>query len=95
MQRNSALELNNKNQKTNHKQIIMTEIKNPKNDKDFMNYDSQMKEQEGEEYVEHLHHFRCYFCRKWWSIGDAPKKNEWYCPWCGKYQEFRSKNYES
>lgn len=20
----------------------------------------------------------------WWSIGDAPEREFWYCPWCGK-----------
>lgn len=42
--------------------------------------------------VEHLHHFRCGDCDKWWSIGDpkiAKKKIlEWFCPWCGKKQKF-------
>jgi len=45
----------------------------------------------GKVYIETLNHFRCFFCKKWWSIGDpdaAEKKvNGWYCPWCGKYQE--------
>jgi PHP family Zn ribbon phosphoesterase len=35
--------------------------------------------------VETLHHFSCGKCKKWWSIGDAPKeKTEWFCPWCGE-----------
>jgi predicted RNA-binding Zn-ribbon protein involved in translation (DUF1610 family) len=34
--------------------------------------------------VELLHHFRCYACGKWWSVGDAPlRKTLWFCPWCG------------
>jgi ribosomal protein S27AE len=34
--------------------------------------------------VEQLNHFQCGKCRKWWSIGDAPKeKKKWFCPWCG------------
>lgn len=34
--------------------------------------------------VEKLTHFKCKFCKKWWSIGDAPSdKLEWFCPWCG------------
>jgi hypothetical protein len=36
---------------------------------------------------EHLHHFNCGSCKKWWSIGDAPKRKQWFCPWCGKKQE--------
>ncbi|MBP6854794.1 MAG: hypothetical protein KBD26_02860 [Candidatus Pacebacteria bacterium] len=42
--------------------------------------------------VEHLHHFRCGACDKWWSIGDPKitKKKilDWFCPWCGKKQKF-------
>ncbi len=34
-----------------------------------------------------LTHFSCGHCKKWWSIGDAPKRNAWFCPWCGKAQE--------
>jgi hypothetical protein len=34
--------------------------------------------------VEQLNHFQCWKCRKWWAIGDAPKKKkDWFCPWCG------------
>lgn len=37
--------------------------------------------------VEHLYHFNCGVCKKWWSIGDAEKqKKEWFCPWCGVLQ---------
>ncbi|MEX0931188.1 MAG: hypothetical protein WDZ88_00395 [Candidatus Paceibacterota bacterium] len=30
-----------------------------------------------------LSHFRCGECAGWWSIGDAPKRKLWFCPWCG------------
>lgn len=34
--------------------------------------------------TERLVHFQCVACKKWWSIGDAPKaKKKWFCPWCG------------
>lgn len=33
--------------------------------------------------VEHLTHFRCNACNGWWSIGDAPERDYWFCPWCG------------
>jgi hypothetical protein len=34
--------------------------------------------------IEELHHFQCGKCKKWWTIGDAPKaKKNWFCPWCG------------
>jgi ASC-1-like (ASCH) protein len=36
-----------------------------------------------------LTHFSCGHCKKWWSIGDAPKRNVWFCPWCGKRQEVK------
>ncbi|PTY07917.1 hypothetical protein DB347_06735 [Opitutaceae bacterium EW11] len=38
--------------------------------------------------VETLVHFQCGDCRKWWSIGDAPARNVWYCPWCGRQNRF-------
>lgn len=39
--------------------------------------------------VERLSHFNCARCHKWWSVGDAPKdRTVWFCPWCGKEQEF-------
>jgi hypothetical protein len=43
--------------------------------------------------IEHLHHFRCGECNKWWSVGDpsialpgksSAMKRKWFCPWCGK-----------
>lgn len=42
--------------------------------------------------VEHLHHFRCGSCNKWWSIGDPAitktgVKKQWFCPWCGLLQK--------
>lgn len=41
--------------------------------------------------IENLHHFRCVFCKKWWTIGDAPESRElFYCPWCGKENEFQN-----
>ncbi len=36
--------------------------------------------------VEKLSHFNCNYCKKWWSIGDTPKRKKWFCPWCGKEQ---------
>jgi len=42
---------------------------------------------------EKLSHFSCGECRKWWSIGDAPKgKRKWFCPWCGREQAFTAAN---
>jgi len=37
---------------------------------------------------EKLFHFNCGDCMKWWTIGDADEKRDfWYCPWCGKKQK--------
>jgi hypothetical protein len=33
---------------------------------------------------ERLVHFQCPICKGWWSIGDAPERAFWFCPWCGK-----------
>lgn len=33
---------------------------------------------------ENLVHFQCPHCKGWWSIGDAPKREHWFCPWCGE-----------
>ncbi|MCA0352473.1 MAG: hypothetical protein LCH85_10800 [Chloroflexi bacterium] len=33
--------------------------------------------------IEQLHHFQCGACSGWWSIGDAPPRDHWFCPWCG------------
>ncbi|MFA6552361.1 MAG: hypothetical protein WCT19_02560 [Candidatus Paceibacterota bacterium] len=39
--------------------------------------------------IELLHHFQCMFCKKWWSVGDAPEEKEkWWCPWCGKENKY-------
>ena len=49
--------------------------------------------------VEHLHHFRCGSCDKWWSVGDpsialpdgsSAMKRNWFCPWCGKTNNLKS-----
>jgi len=43
--------------------------------------------EKGEASLERLVHFHCAYCKKWWSIGDAPReKTTWFCPWCGKEQ---------
>ena len=45
----------------------------------------------GKKSIEILTHFQCSSCKKWWSIGDCdPKKQTWYCPWCGLAQQFQS-----
>jgi len=52
---------------------------------------------EGKVSVEHLSHFQCGACERWWSIGDiaagqkdASFVNEmWFCPWCGLKQKVR------
>jgi len=42
---------------------------------------------------EELVHFRCGKCKKWWTVGDAPKsKKMWFCPWCGVKQVLKSGN---
>jgi hypothetical protein len=33
---------------------------------------------------ERLVHFQCPRCEGWWSIGDAPDREFWFCPWCGE-----------
>ncbi len=40
----------------------------------------------GRQSAERLVHMTCGTCRKWWSIGDAPRRKEWFCPWCGRRQ---------
>ena len=41
--------------------------------------------------LEKIHHFKCKFCDKWWSVGDAPvSKKIWFCAWCGKENRFGS-----
>ena len=40
--------------------------------------------------LEVLNHFKCIFCKKWWSIGDAPlRRKKFYCPWCGKINKYK------
>ncbi|KKP56627.1 MAG: hypothetical protein UR80_C0019G0009 [Parcubacteria group bacterium GW2011_GWB1_35_5] len=40
--------------------------------------------------IEKLSHLNCIFCKKWWTVGDAsPKKKKWFCPWCGKSNEYK------
>ena len=52
----------------------------------------------GKTSIERLHHFQCYKCHKWWSIGDACielynterrliTERDWFCPWCGIKQQ--------
>lgn len=37
--------------------------------------------------IETLYHFKCSFCKQWWTIGDYNKQHtgeDWiYCPNCG------------
>jgi phage FluMu protein Com len=33
--------------------------------------------------IEKLYHFRCYYCNKWWTIGDCTQFIDISCPWCG------------
>jgi hypothetical protein len=40
---------------------------------------------------ERLTHFRCSACKGWWSIGDAPEREAWFCPWCGLKLEVEPK----
>lgn len=40
-------------------------------------------------WVDMLHQFHCGTCSRSWSIRDAPMaRREWYCPWCGRQQNF-------
>ncbi len=42
--------------------------------------------------VEKLHHMSCSRCKKWWTIGDAPRsKKKWFCPWCGTENAYGKK----
>lgn len=34
--------------------------------------------------VEHLFHFRCFSCQKWWTVGDWIIRSEIVCPHCGE-----------
>ena len=49
-----------------------------------------LKGAQGLQSVEILNHFRCGSCNKWWSVADAPIKKEWFCPWCGVKQLFKT-----
>ena len=40
----------------------------------------------GQHSIEILHHFRCGFCGKWWSIGAPIRQNCLVLPWCGQKQ---------
>lgn len=39
--------------------------------------------------VEVLTHFKCLVCLGWWSIGDPPIRDYWFCPWCGERLELK------
>lgn len=46
--------------------------------------------------TEKLTHFSCPSCKKWWTVGDAPKKKkEWHCPWCGTKSLFKESTHHS
>lgn len=50
---------------------------------------SSIMEKNSKKSIELLHHFQCMFCKKWWSVGDAPEEKEkWWCPWCGKENKY-------
>ncbi|MDE2038116.1 MAG: hypothetical protein KGI69_02775 [Patescibacteria group bacterium] len=49
------------------------------------------KKARGSTSVERFVHFQCGSCKGWWGIGDAPKRAEWICPWCGLKQSFADK----
>lgn len=50
------------------------------------------KDIKGKISVEKLSHFQCGACNKWWSIGDATKRNKWFCPWCGVSSHAKKKS---
>lgn len=35
-------------------------------------------------HLEHLYHYCCDFCQKWWTIADIKPSSETICPHCGK-----------
>ncbi|MFH0890517.1 MAG: hypothetical protein V1856_00615 [Candidatus Liptonbacteria bacterium] len=37
--------------------------------------------------LEKISHFRCGKCNRWWSVADAPRRETWFCPWCGVKQK--------
>lgn len=43
---------------------------------------------------ENLVHFQCPHCKGWWSIGDAPKREHWFCPWCGEKSLTKEEDWE-
>ena len=53
--------------------------------------DSDAHKTMGTKSTEKLVHFRCRSCAKWWTIADAPARDEWHCPWCGNKQSFVDK----
>ena len=45
---------------------------------------------------EELIHFQCKNCNKQWSVGDAPDRRYWFCPWCGnKLESERMSDYDT
>jgi hypothetical protein len=34
--------------------------------------------------IERLYHFNCPDCQGWWTIGDLPKIEKMFCPYCGQ-----------
>jgi transposase-like protein len=40
--------------------------------------------------IEHISHYRCGACSKWWSVGDAPKVKIMFCPFCGLEQKIKT-----
>lgn len=44
--------------------------------------------------VEHLYHFLCHYCNKWFSIGDWAKVPELTCPLCGVKSSVEVRNHE-
>lgn len=45
---------------------------------------------QGQQSIERLVHFQCGACQRW-SVGDAPERPYWYCPWCGTKQTMRTR----
>jgi DNA-directed RNA polymerase subunit RPC12/RpoP len=35
-------------------------------------------------YIEHLYHYSCSKCKKWWSIAEGTESDFIKCPHCGK-----------
>ncbi len=34
-------------------------------------------------YDDLVEHFHCSSCNEWWIIDKPPKREYWWCPWCG------------